>query len=710
MFLTSTETRRQTAARTRFSTIRSTAGPYCELPTGSSAFLTNCANSVTTDRCRVSTAKDSSDEETLDARKLMPYARSASPFRGCQVTVALGKCGMINRQEREVYLVVAVRSAEAGALDDVVGTVLEDLRKHPELETIPVHWHLPSVALEQFDRTYPRTHSTLRMRLATGDMLLPSGFGGGSHVLLLPEDVVCETEWAFSNPWGSGVADVFETPDRVIMPTVTDWWRVSVRKIYTTGRTVCLLESRPPGRSPNACRIHVVGGKGTLAELPVIHQYADGGAALLRALKRCTSTRAGGAMVVATKDSLPRLLASLSRVPKHKRRVRIVSLRGMLRRLSAETTLGSQRMGRSRNSNELLHQRDRRCGIRASATPIDHFRLSGVGYSRDAINESLRRARSGEGTAGCDRNKSSARRLLLGTSPFAETASRMESGPPPLSQERVLIADMNGSVVLEDESMSAYFTSGRLSGMEIEGTRINLEYPAQTFFRVDGRMYRCVPAGAYSFEGDGTRGLRSRLVTDIAGTDRPTTVIVDHIFAEGYPHLFISVDVTYPPLSSEQMVNAFALFEMSIRTRVSARDTASEVRARYPNGEYADGAQIEEDGSRIYYGTSFTVTPDADNTHIFVAFPETESTRIHRLSVRRSGRLRRPILRLNPGGSYGSYAGDCFRGIREHVLLAVGGGSGKSSRILPPSTDILDRVGRPWVRDVSPTPQFDHRY
>lgn len=98
----------------------------------------------------------------------------------------------------------------------------------------PLSWILPSHPfLEGRNAGLSAVLTEIKARIAAlKDTVIPAGYAGTPHPLLLQKEIARELEWSLKNPWGSGTADVFRLSPDILMPVQADFRRGAAVDLY----------------------------------------------------------------------------------------------------------------------------------------------------------------------------------------------------------------------------------------------------------------------------------------------------------------------------------------------------------------------------------------------------------------------------------------------------------------------------------------------
>jgi hypothetical protein len=432
------------------------------------------------------------------------------------------------------------------------------------LEQVPVLWNLPALP-----RSAGGIIDELRRRLQSGrDLIVPMGYSGAIHPVLALEEIQKELAWGSSNPWSTGVKDLFGVETRVLAPRIPDFRRPQAAKAYLEAgfSRICL---RWPDRN-GPCR------KGGLTLIPFIPLLPVRGTSteVSRSLGRAIGKRSG-----------PLVMVDLSRFESAD------LLAGYIDALLAffpaagytlappETLLG----GKAQDLAESLPE----AWADIPAQPLRR-NIAAISYlqrKKKKKNEDFRKIL--EHLSYC------------GAWDVGSTDKGMHEDK---TREKTLVAHMQGDVMLAGSEFDVRMSGGRFFGLVRHGAFITPNVPASSYLTIMGKTYHFKSRSAISFEGDAGTGLRDDLLLDAALDGGRLSI--EYEFRGDAPELFISVSMKYPRFQT-QTVDAIAPLILSLAE--IGPEGSAEIAAVYPDGSTAQYALGESDGWKAVPGMSWQV-------------------------------------------------------------------------------------------------------
>ncbi len=279
-------------------------------------------------------------------------------------------------------------------------------------------------------------------------------------------------------------------------------------------------------------------------------------------------------------------------------------------------------------------------------------------------------------------------------------AERIESGLPGIGHprqepaERTLIADMSGTVRLEDEELTAIFSEGTISNLLYRGEPVLEGIAAESYYIEESEQIHFYREGAFSFEGKGLHGLRAAASIRGEGIRIPGSLVYDYFFMENYTCLFVSITCVYPIFHEGREITSLAVLDIPLYA--AKRGDSFHIEGRYMNGERY---QVSLPGTKCSYllpGSTFSI--GCSHNTLTLSYPESENnyTRILPVSVTRRGRG--ALLRISPEGFTGKTAGSAISGFSYHSLFALQVQAGGKVKHTPFRSDIYREIGKPWVK------------
>lgn len=599
------------------------------------------------------------------------------------------------KQKHPFLLIIRVSFQDQQIFNRSLDGVLKEIEELP----FPVHWNLPVRPLT--DDQSSSLLDGLRHRLTkdSPDILLPMGYTGVHHPLLRFSHLKKEVSWTFSNPWKNGIIDKRIIHQDILMPLAPDFQRPAVKGYYhdkhrwlfpmrnATGRILLYKEGRNSGA------------------LPLIHvPQPDGGwiQSLFRTLKNspaallldCTNGR----------DHLQTFIELLkgkpSKLPLHIGIHDIAHVKSHSIAHSIGRFPDVKEFLLTGNTDEI--DRSRGTGSRnlwqltfdpVPNTPGDRFNR----YRNMRMKNSKRGDR---GTLAA----------LTGLITRADTENHspppnVSDSPSPSISDRRLLADMTGSVVLEEDGMTVHFERGSFSGITNGNRALLPPVPVATGIMYGKTLLRAKRESSFSFEGSFTRGLRESLFLPMPWGGLPAGIARDYYFIEDFPRLIVSVKNTWPGFPGDERVDGILAGEFHLFSLEGERGI--QITGKAPSGDEVSFELPPEEGTfQIpageitfrYRGTAITIT--------FIASPVLS---LIPLRIHRKGRSL--LCSINPGGFYKESEYRQVLPVSERYSMVIlarsepgGDNRGGAMSTIPPLTKtILSEIGNPWMEELTQT-------
>jgi hypothetical protein len=560
---------------------------------------------------------------------------------------------------------------------------------------IPLHWNFPvhpilaegnSVTVDG-DPAAAAVNEIRRRTAAKLDILLPMGYSGAYHALLTDEELRQEYNWAFTNPRRTGFEDVFGTKPKLVMPAQMDFLRPSSRSFYNN--TPCTWVAVPDiyarrKAPPTGLHAAEVLDHGNMYYLPLLHltppveealkplkKLSRRGISPLAVLVDFTNGNSGED-ILSFFDTVERLrqkadinFVQISRWLLPDRRQELIHTGGGF-------TLGDRVPGTMLPLITLPHD------------PADRVRRLEAGKKRFFLHQH-----------NIENDAEPYRESILKANSLCKRSETVETPPNSSACEtpvdRALIADMPGTVVIKESHFEAEFVNGRFSNIISDRGALLSGMQAESYIRINGKNRPFENAGVYSFESDEIRGLREALVLDAPGGGEGK-LIIDYMFIRENPSLFISVDIRYPELGREPLIDGYAPLELPL-FRFGPEDSLTAA------GVYPDGTQytLSVPSSGASYdlpGHRFVITKNG--TGFTLSFPFVEELPVEIVPVLVRPAKKECLFCINPKGSYKPSEARFINGFTEHFTLMISAGDAKSGLAEIPAP-VLACLQKPWL-------------
>ncbi len=509
----------------------------------------------------------------------------------------------------------------------------------------PLHWSYCIHTL--LGNTSSRADNVITgLRARSDDHQIPVGFSGAYHPLLKIDELKKELLWSRENPFNENPKAVFNSlPLKALFPYSVDFRRAPARLAYKGGPTI-IVEDR--SRDLLYCI-----SEDRYSTLPVIHTPSLDEKRLrkqlLRLYRRESDEKAAILIdgLLTSPAPISETLAVLGDLRARFPGFEIVSVERWLPTRSGESedirsielrplpipvdpvtrrfwsSVPTKQKGRKRITNELIKQR------------LERLSFVGIEEKKGAI--------------GLD--------------------SQLRA------DERTLVADMSGEVLLTESELSARFKQGRIVAIRRDGHEAACPLPARSFLRFEGKTSEFTTISSFSFEGPRARGLRVVQKLDSENLATPGQIVADYYFEEGEEDLLISLTVAYPELKNVDRLEGYALLEWPLFALSS--DECVEANCEYPDGEGCTLQVMPQTDSIQLVGCKFHFK--VRDTVVRVLFNRLENALPEVLPVgfRRAKGLN--VFCINPRGSYSPSPAAAFGGVTEQLHFAVTVGAAETS-------------------------------
>ena len=509
-------------------------------------------------------------------------------------------------------------------------------------------------------------------------MILPRGYSGADHRLLLREDIQRDLNWSVTNQWGSGIQDLYPNSNIVVFPRYPDRVRSSIRSLYEECRHSLLLSCGERGNGTEEFLLRAANNTYTrLAGIQITKSSRSKRRALIR---RAGKSPIPSVIHIPIDDTFtPEIAEMLSALAESN--ISYANLTSVFS--DVQGTIGEAQFPES-SGNPFF-------GLHASAASM--YGRQNSGYTRGELSAGSRNYRAGSSEAISD-NATTRRRLTT----MADDPKHSDSGDRISEEiefaERVLIADMSGLVSLDDHDITARFDAGSLVDILYRGNPAMCPQRALSYYIVGSRRNEFLMRGTFSFDGVGVHGLRATQGIGGEGVAREGRVVTDYFFMENCSSLIVSMVVVYPEFMPGVVVESWAPFELPVFTYGRSEEVT--VEAKLLDGEKYQLDLSEPKRAYTLSGNGFCFK-NADYA-MFIVYPESESNHMQLLPVklRRLGRKR--VLVASIGGSYSPIDGSQFNGYSSHTVVAIDIQKAEHCRYPIIRSDICGEAGRPWYR------------
>ncbi|HTP57387.1 MAG TPA: hypothetical protein VMM82_00630, partial [Spirochaetia bacterium] len=228
-----------------------------------------------------------------------------------------------------------------------------------------------------------------------------------------------------------------------------------------------------------------------------------------------------------------------------------------------------------------------------------------------------------------------------------------------------LVAQMLGEVALAGAGFDVKLAGGRFTGIARQGRDVLPTRPARSYLRVGGKSLPFRTRNSFSFEWDKGTGLREVLGID---SQEAAALSIEYSFREESPMLEITVDVLWPALAGESLVEEHAPLVLTLREL--ARSEEAQVNAEAPDGSTARVCP-DVGGWVMVPGCLHRIPLPGGATLVLRPGPAgNRGWSLTSFRVAREGRRR--FLEANPFGGWFPMSGALISEKRERFSLLVG--------------------------------------
>lgn len=371
------------------------------------------------------------------------------------------------------------------------------------------------------------------------DRVIPGGFSGAAHLLLLREELRRELLWCYRNPWFPALKDLFDEQPGAILPVYPDLYSEATDSAYsgqgfaTIGIPIPIYRLCPPhGKyrwtklKPLAASEYRIRGVKSEVELQPI--------AVLQPEEVRT-------------ESIDVLLAACGRGD---RIFLMLDLAAENPGSDSAESAAVKRLFRLLSRNRRIQCHPFSTGMRSSSPPpVDpadllKFVAPVESYSKDRIWDQIEKLRQ-------KKRKSN---LQMGDLLKTIAAAAGPAATPRLARGRsgetetieITNIAMTGSVTLIGTGLQATFSQGRLSNLIDHGEKVLPGEPGRSVFTLDNKQVLLKTDSAFSFDREGQSGLRSILSSRVDKESKDVQVVLDYYFADEHSFLTLDIAASYP--------------------------------------------------------------------------------------------------------------------------------------------------------------------
>ncbi len=577
----------------------------------------------------------------------------------------------------------------------------------------PVLWNLPVHLLtENLDTRKQDILTHLRHRMETvGDKVLPKGYSGAFHSLLVMDELEDEVSWVYENPWSDRktIEETVELLPRFMMPSDIDFFRPEFRGYYHNSVFNWIVAPSLPTDSLFRGTLTTIMGNDQLT-LPCLFLPAH---------------------VKKNEAISPRLLLQQPVPLFIVAECSSVHITTTLEQLTESFKKLAKKGHSIRITNDILSHKKERSGTAASVTgesssktkmqsvPYIDFPVPIIPHTpADRLNRciafkkryqlSLREYEASSPSA-----KEEVKQILLalaGVTPveLSEHEAKQVSLQEP--EQRNFIANMPGDTLLNESYYQVELSGGRFRNIIIEGEPHLVGKQIQSYLHINEPM-QFEQLTSFSFESnEDERGLREILeLQQSSESGNPKTepvfqkqgkLVIDYLFCGDFPYLIISLFSYYPVFRSVTSVSGLAVFELPLFE--FHKNDAVRLQAVYPGGKSYTCFISPHEQEIDFPGSQFFFTHG--DTTFMLLFPELQQKSIEILPVKVVKDKHRFLLYINPRGSYRSCSSSLVSGIEEHVVFMVAAGNTDTLNPGRLSETVLTKLPPNWSRKTTVAP------
>jgi hypothetical protein len=550
---------------------------------------------------------------------------------------------------------------------------LEEIERLEDKSTIPLYWNFPAAPiLEKQSRRTAKLVEAIRKRVGSGqDRIIPCGFSGAPHPLLLPEELQRELLWCYRNPWFPALKNLFDARPEVILPVHPDLYSEAVENAYSR-RGFSVIGIPIP-----LYRLCPAPGKNRWTELraPATSDYSIRGVNSDVKLRPIALLRPEEV----TEEGIDTLLSACSR---EDALYLMVDLTGGSPSGDSAAPAAVQHLFRLLNRHRRTEFHPFSAGTRKPApTPIDSAELmkflEPVGRCPESETwdriENLRTKKRKSNLQMRDLLKTLAAAVPSGAIPSPDRAKNREK-----EAIEITSISMAGSVTLIGVGLQATFSQGRLSNLIDHGRKVLPGRPGRSVFTFGNKRELLQTDSAFSFDREGQTGLRSILSRRLGRERKSVQIILDYYFADERRCLNLDIKACYPALPPGIITEAAPL-ELCLRS--FGEDDRPVIEVKTPDREPYREIVAPSPGVVVLWGKSFRLEQGSWSVELLASpLQRTRSEQVEFRVEKQQGKAY--LLWVNLGGSYlpQPAANLSTRRLDLSYLIRFGGAAGRGKR------------------------------
>ncbi|MEW5814857.1 MAG: hypothetical protein AB1798_05600, partial [Spirochaetota bacterium] len=487
---------------------------------------------------------------------------------------------MKRKKNLDIILILRILSNSSDIMSRIIKECLNLVGKYLPGQQVGLHWNFPCYPLlEEFSTESEKIVTKLMSRVTSGeDVLLPMGYAGSIHPYLLEDELIKEIEWCIKNQWKSGLKDVFGIEPEILMPLYTDYARNSIRQIYLESRYKAVLSFTPNRFTAGILQIN----RGdAVAQVPCITVTDPDVQKTRKKLKKeCNQAKKPLFLLVDflfPEDTckLQGLLETIKRLSDWRITVRFDRFTDYFSTISNNSFLALPDSGSNTvpawvllpQESFFTNPKERIFQLAAGRERLFQYRRSG------GIKD--------EGMLFEDSVKNILLRLVNsrhGPTPLVTIPAVFQNQQP----DRLLIANMPGSVMLKENDVEVQFKDGKFADIIVNTKPALTGRRVRSFLTIRKKPVFFSQTSTFSFEGERTRGLRDFSSLDSPFFSSPGNLMVDYFFIDKFPNLIVALYIRYPLFRSGTLLTSYALFEIPVFQ--FNPDESIHLEGEYPDG------------------------------------------------------------------------------------------------------------------------------
>jgi hypothetical protein len=445
---------------------------------------------------------------------------------------------MSGRKELTLFMGIRWQKALSEEIAENSEALLERLTQLNLERKIPLHWNFPNIPyLEKKSPAMDLIITEIKTRIAScKDVVIPMGFSGAPHPLLGLPELENELEFSLSNSGKNGIVQQFKENTGIIIPFIPDIMRKEALKLY--------------------------GKKGfRLLGLPfqtTIGDFYRFGPCLLKKPVHLFFYQQITALKRERKNLLPWKLAT-----------GVSHLFLLLDFSNSQAPIFIE---------DLIRDLEKKYHLECGSLKEEYITAQKVDFDLGSYippllcNPRARVYYKGASLLAVKNPKSETQKFnilkLISCNNLDLDRKKMRllnsSPQKPFLSSKAISAHMPGEVTLPGADFDVKFSGGKLHSLLKGGKNYFTGRLPRSALKAGKKIYDYTAVSIFSFEDEKSRGLQEKLLLSVPGLTQESTIIREYYYVEEFPFLIVTMETTYPDLSTIPQLTQITPFEFPL--------------------------------------------------------------------------------------------------------------------------------------------------